>query len=477
MSVFLTPSVRRIHCLGIGGIGMSAIAEILSQRGYIVSGSEQTPNAMTSRLEKLGIKVLYHEGSSQLAAQADLVVYSAAITATHPELRWIKALGITTVSRGRLLGELMQGQYGIAVAGTHGKTSTVGLISQICIKHKLDPTIAIGGYLENIQSNVRVGKSTYFITEGDESDASLLFLKPKIAVLTNVDKDHLETYGGDFNQLIQTYQQFLSSIESDASTNAKEGAILCQEDPIIREMQGKLNRPFISYGFDKASMVRGIEIKQVGRYLHFTVLRKSLNQSPLKIQLFLSGKHNVLNALAAIAVATLLHIPDEHIQAALQTYRGIARRFQVIGEIPLLGGAVPVIDDYGHHPTEIAATIEAIKATWPHRRIVMVFQPHRYTRIRNLLTSFAHILGQSVEHLFLLPIYAASETPIEDINSKYLANVISQQGYIKPLLVDNDTLFTHLDNYLQKDDILLFQGAGDITHLAHAFVKSKNLMH
>jgi UDP-N-acetylmuramate--alanine ligase len=472
MGSYLTPHIKKIHCIGIGGSGMSGIAEILHAQGYIVSGSDCAANAATARLEKKGVSIQYHHHSDRIT-QVDLVVYSSAISSNNPELQLAKAAHIPILGRGQMLAALMLDKYGIAVGGTHGKTSTVGLIAQLCLYADLDPTLIMGGYLNSIQSHAYAGKNDYFIAEADESDASLLYLKPKIAVLTNIDSDHLATYGGDFDQLVATYKKFLKSVEATAKDSWPMGGIVtCHDDPILRRLHASLQQPGLTYGFHAEAMVRAVDLRQEGQSLYFKIIRESCQASDLEIRAPLSGQHNALNVLAAVSVATLLNIPDELIQAALKNYTGVARRFQLLGQAVLPQGVVHVIDDYGHHPQEIKATAQAIRDTWPNQRLVMIFQPHRYTRTRDLFESFAEVLSEVSGELILLPIYAASEGTIPGVDSHKLLEAIKKRKGIQPLYIEPEHLISHLTHYLRHDDIVLFQGAGDISQLAHRFMKA-----
>jgi UDP-N-acetylmuramate--alanine ligase len=451
--------IRRIHCVGVGGAGMSGIAEILHAQGYHVTGSDLGPTTVTARLIQLGISVSFGHNDHALVSQADLLVYSSAISSHNCEWQWAKNRKIPCLSRGQMLGILAKGHVGIAVAGTHGKTSTVGLMAQLLRQHHLDPTIVIGGYLKSIKSHAAFGRSEYFITEADESDGSLLFLQPEIAVVTRVDEDHLGYYEYDFNRLVHTYHEFIE--------HSTGWVVLCEDDPILRQMiaQG-LSRSVLTYGFETSAMIRGIQRRQSSRQLSLTVLREKCARLPLPITVpFLQNAYNVL---AAVAVATLLAIPDDIIQAGLEEYTGVARRLEWLGEVLLPQGKVAVIDDYGHHPREIEATVQAIRQAWPQRRLVLVFQPHRYTRTRDLLTAFADVLARVADCLLLLPIYAAHEVPIVGIDHTVLASAIRQQGG-EPILVEVTSLNHTLRQCLEKDDIVLFQGAGTIGQMARDF--------
>lgn len=466
MASYLNAKIRNIHCIGIGGAGMSGIAEILHKKGYLVSGSDLVQNNMTDYLEGFNIPIVFHHRASKELLSADLIVYSSAIYQNHPALIMARKQGITTISRGQMLSELMQGQYAIAVAGTHGKTSTVGLLAQMTLKF-LKPTIFIGGYLHIIKSHAYIGESDYCITEADESDASFLLLKPAIAVITNIDEDHMETYKNDFNKLLKAYHDFLKPV-----SNTNGWAVLCYDDPILQKYYiNSTNRSMVTYGMHAAAMIHAVDVIQLGQKLSFTIIRERLNRASLKIQIALSGNHSVLNILAAVAVGTILDIPDQVIEMSFKNYQGIARRFQVLGEIAYQNKTICIIDDYGHHPREISATLQAIHATWPTRRVMIVFQPHRYTRTRDLLEQFAKVLAQKAQNLVLLPVYAASEIMLQGINSQLLAEKIKHYTAYEPQVVEDQlALFSYLDQKLQAGDIILFQGAGNITQMAHAFL-------
>lgn len=466
----LLSGVRYIHLVGIGGAGMSGLAEILHYQGFQVSGSDLKFSAVTEALSCLGIPVTQGH-QEQWITPIDLVVQSTAIPESNAELIQARYQGIPVISRGRLLAELMRHQYGIAIAGTHGKTTTTGLLASICLQYN-DPTVLIGGYLNTIKGYARLGTGP-FIAEADESDASLLFLEPQIAVVTNIDTDHLETYGNNFSQLVQTFVQFLGSISLDKDSN---WAVLCQDDPALAKLIPQLKHKTISYGFSPEAQVRGVNFQPLGAQSQWTVLRTGLSETtsrPLPIHLNLPGQYNALNAMAAIAVASLLNIPDSVIQDTLRDFSGIRRRFQILGQLLLSKGRrVTIIDDYGHHPVEITETLQAIRVSWPNQRVVLIFQPHRYSRMQNqqLVEEFAEALSKA-DFLLILPIYAASETPRASISSNILLRVLQKHTTIEVRLVDNQVDLTQqLSCSLEQGDIVLFQGAGDITQMAHDFL-------
>ena len=436
---------KRIHFVGIGGAGMGGIAEVLLHEGYEISGSDLQKNAMVNHLAQLGATI-FHGQKAEHVKGAEVVVRSTAVADDNPEL---------IAARN---AELMRFRYGIAVAGTHGKTTTTSLIASVLAEAGLDPTFVIGGLLNRAGSNAYLGASQFLVAEADESDASFLYLKPIMAVVTNIDADHMETYHGDFSKLKQTFVEFLHHLPFYGL------AVMCLDDPVIKECLPNISRPIITYGFDPSADVYASDYRQEGLKSFFTVHRPNL--PPFDIELNLGGRHNALNALASIAIATELHIPDSFIVKALAEFSGVGRRLQIFGEISIQQKQILVIDDYGHHPREIATTVEAIKMAWPNRRLIMAYQPHRYTRTRDLFEDFTRVLSD-VDKLLLLEIYSAGETPIDGINSQALCQAIKQLGRIDPVFVENTAyLPTALEKILQTGDLLLLQGAGDIGHVA-----------
>ena len=451
--------IRHIHFVGIGGVGMGGIAEVLLNQGYSVSGSDIAVNAMTQRLQELGVRIAIGHDASHVQ-DADVVVVSSAIVSGNPEVDAARQLRLPVVPRAQMLAELMRFHHGIAIAGTHGKTTTTSLIASILAEGGLDPTFVIGGRLNQAGTHARLGASHYFVAEADESDASFLYLQPVMAVVTNIDTDHLQTYDNDFAKLRQTFIEFLHHLPFYGS------AVVCVDDPVIEGMLNEVSRPLITYGFSEAADTRAIDYVQRGMYAHFTAQR--LNKPPLKICLNLPGRHNVLNALAAITVATECGVPDEAIAQALTQFGGIGRRFQVYGNYSLgqaespSASRVTVIDDYGHHPREVEVTLQAIRQIWPERRLVTIFQPHRYSRTQALFEDFAKVLTNTDE-LLLLEIYAAGEPPIAGIDSRALCRSIRHHTQLEPLFVkDAKELPQILAGLLKDDDILLTQGAGNI---------------
>lgn len=453
--------VKRIHFVGIGGAGMGGIAEVLLNQGYSISGSDMAENANTERLRNLGACIAIGHATENVA-QADVVVVSSAIRADNVELQAAKAAGIPQVRRAEMLAELMRFRHGIAVAGTHGKTTTTSLIASIFAEAELDPTFVIGGLLNSAGSNARLGSSKYLIAEADESDASFLHLQPMVAVVTNIEADHMDTYGGDFNRLLDTYLEFLHNLPFYGL------AVMCIDDPVIRELRARIGRHITTYGFNNDADVRGSDYRQQGGQSYFTVLRDG--RQPLEVTLNLPGHHNALNALAAIAVATDEGIDDAAIQRALVQFGGIGRRFQNLGHFACAregkAGEVMLIDDYGHHPTEVAATIAAARAGWPEHRLVMAFQPHRYSRTRDLYDEFVSVLSE-VDVLLLLDVYSAGEAPVQGADSRSLAKSLRLRGKVEPIYVgDRGELMKVLADLLQPQDIVLAQGAGNIGAIA-----------
>jgi UDP-N-acetylmuramate--alanine ligase len=457
MSLLNNNEIKHIHFIGIGGAGMSGIAEILVSRGYQVSGSDVAENAATKQLQAMGAKILRGHAATNIN-NADVVVYSSAISPDNSELTAAQQARIPVLQRAQMLGELMQSQIGIAIAGTHGKTTTTGLVSTVLIEAELDPTFVIGGLLVSFGANARVGNGQYFVAEADESDKSFLYLSPKIVVVTNIDADHLNNYG-NFANLKQTFVHFIERLPPDGL------AILCSDDPVICELLPQIKRRVITYGFQPSDTVHALSYVQQGTRCQISVVRQ-FKTDILEVTLNLPGRHNVLNALAAIAVATHCGISDEVIARALTRYQGTGRRFQVYGEIPLSEGQVLLIDDYGHHPREIAATIEGIRKAWPERRLVVAFQPHRYSRTQSIFDDFVQALTLP-DVLLLLDIYSAGEAPIPGVTGKVLYDAIHQQSKTEVHFIENvSELPLMLRRVLKSGDILLTQGAGDIGKIA-----------
>lgn len=447
---------KRVHFIGIGGAGMSGIAEVLVTQGCQVSGSDVSENATTRHLQNLGAKILYgHNGAH--VSNVDVVVYSSAIPKDNPELLAAQQASIPILARAQMLAELMQSRFGIAIAGTHGKTTTTSLVTSIFIEADLDPTYVIGGMLVSAGAHAHLGASQYFVAEADESDASFLFLQPKLAVITNIDVDHLNNYG-DFAHLKQTFLKFIDRLPEEGL------AVLCSDDPIIQELLPKITRPTLTYGFNETDAVRAVSYQQHGTRCQIQVQRIGLPL--LEVTLNLPGRHNVLNALAAIAIASHCGVKDEHIANALAKFQGTGRRFQMYGEVAIPAGHVSLIDDYGHHPREIAATIEAVRKAWPEKRLVLAFQPHRYSRTQTIFSDFVQVLSQP-DVLLLLDIYSAGEAPIAGITGKILYDTICKDRQTEAVFIEKpNQLPQALSKILRDGDILLLQGAGDIGKLA-----------
>jgi UDP-N-acetylmuramate--alanine ligase len=450
--------VRRVHFIGIGGAGMGGIAEVLHILGFQVSGSDVAANAMTRRLENLGVRIDIGHDPRHVDG-CEVVVITTAIDEDNPELARARDRHIPVVPRAQMLAELMRFRHGIAVAGTHGKTTTTSLVASVLAEGGLDPTYVIGGRLIGSGVNARLGASRYLVAEADESDASFLYLQPMMAVVTNIDADHLETYGGDFQRLRQTFLDFIHRLPFYGQ------AVLCFEDPVIRELLPEIAKPVTTYGFSDEADVYATDLRQAGRRSHFRVHQRGASGVEDMI-LNLPGRHNVLNALAAVAVARELNVDDGAIGRALAGFQGIARRFQDYGTLASPAGPITLVDDYAHHPKEIAATVEAVHSTWPGRRLVVVFQPHRYTRTRDLFEDFSQVLCD-IDALVVLEIYPAGETPIAGADGRALCRAIRARGRVDPVFVDTlDDVAGMLPGVLEADDVLLVLGAGDVGRVA-----------
>lgn len=460
--------VRRIHFVGIGGAGMGGIAEVLINQGYSISGSDIAENANTQRLRQFGVEIFIGHAASHVTA-ADVVVVSSAIKADNPELVAAKQQLIPQVRRAEMLAELMRFRHGVAIAGTHGKTTTTSLIASVFAEAELDPTFVIGGLLNSAGTNARLGTSKYLIAEADESDASFLHLQPMVAVVTNIEADHMDTYGGDFSKMLDTYIDFLHNLPFYGL------AVMCVDDAVVRDLLPRVGRHIITYGFSADADVRGSDYRQHGGQCTFSVHRSG--REALEVTLNLPGKHNALNALAAIAVATDEGLDDNAIRQALVKFGGIGRRFEHLGKFAAQHqdqvGDVLLVDDYGHHPSEVAVTIAAARAGWPERRIVMAFQPHRYSRTRDLFDDFVSVLSE-VDELLLLDVYSAGEAPVSGADSRALARAIRQRGQLEPIYVGGrDELYKVLADVLKPGDMLLAQGAGNIGTVARELVATQ----
>jgi len=455
--------IHRIHFVGIGGSGMSGIAEVLVNLGYAVQGSDLKPNPVTQRLEKLGARIMIGHRADNVG-DADVVVTSSAVTPQNPEVVGALSRRIPVVPRAEMLGELMRFRYAIAVAGTHGKTTTTSLTSSILAEGGEDPTFVIGGLLKSAGTNARLGAGKYLVAEADESDASFLHLNPMIAIVTNIDNDHLGTHDGDFDRLKQSFVEFLHNLPFYGL------AVLCVDDAHIRSILTKVNRPVVGYGFSEGADLRAENLRREGLRTHFDVVRRA-DGLRFPVTVNLPGLHNVLNSLAAIAVALEIGIPHEAIQHALGHFQGIDRRLTHVADVKLpdAGGApVTIVDDYGHHPTEIAATLDAIRQGYAGRRVVLAFQPHRYTRTRDLLDDFANVLSAG-DSLLVTEVYAAGEAPIAAADGRAICRAIRTRGKVEPVFVEKvETLHEALRAVLKPGDVLVTMGAGTISAVSHA---------
>ncbi|MFT5719963.1 MAG: UDP-N-acetylmuramate--alanine ligase [Motiliproteus sp.] len=470
--------IKRIHFVGIGGVGMCGIAEVLLNQGYQVCGSDLRSSAVTERLQQLGAQI--HIGHRQSNVdRVNVVVVSSAVGEDNPEVISARSQRIPVVRRAEMLAELMRYRHGIAVAGTHGKTTTTSLLASVLAQAGLDPTFVIGGKLTRAGTNARLGESRYLVAEADESDASFLHLQPMVSIVTNIDADHMDTYGGDFNQVKKAFIEFLHNLPFYGL------AVLCTDDPVVQEILPEIGRPLLTYGINEGADYRALDIKQQGMISSFTALRPD-GQTALPIKLNMPGLHNIQNALATIAVASDEGVGDEAIQEGLAQFQGVGRRFQIQGYFPVPASsgpeavpeavlkaahetaleverdAVMMVDDYGHHPREVAATIAAIREGWPEKRLVMLYQPHRYSRTRDLYEDFVQVLSEA-DVLLLMDVYPAGEEPIAGADSRSLCRSIRQRGQLDPVFVERGAdVGKLLKNILQPGDLLLTQGAGDV---------------
>ncbi len=450
--------VKNIHFVGVGGSGMSGIAEVLVNSNYRVSGSDIAVTPVTRRLEAAGIKVSIGHDVAHIA-NADVVVVSSAIDRANPEVAGALLARIPVIPRAEMLGELMRFQQGIAVAGTHGKTTTTSLVSAILISAGLDPTFVVGGLINSAGANAKLGQGEYLVAEADESDASFLNLKPEMAVVTNIDEDHMVTYAGDLATLKRTFVAFLQNLPFYGL------AVLCIDDANVRSILKDVHKPVLTYGLTEDAEIYGYDLRQTHTRMQFKVRRRN-NPSDLQVDLALPGRHNVQNALAAIAIATHLDVADAAIIAGLAEFAGIGRRFQILGDVDFAGKRVTLVDDYAHHPVEIAVTLEAARGSWPTRRIVAVFQPHRYSRTSDLFEDFIQVLAEQ-HALVLSEVYPAGEAPIAGATGKALCQAIRVRGASQPVyLADIDDLADVLAPYVLADDVVLCMGAGSISKAA-----------
>ncbi len=455
--------IHTIHFVGIGGTGMGGIAEVLLNLGYEVQGSDLRPSAVTQRLESLGARVAIGHRAENVEG-ADVVVVSSAVSRDNPEVTAALARRVPVVPRAEMLAELMRFRYSIAVAGTHGKTTTTSLVASILAEGGLDPTFVIGGRLKSAGTNARLGAGQYLVAEADESDASFLHLQPMVAIVTNIDNDHLATHEGDFGRLKQSFVDFLHNLPFYGL------AVLCGDDEHVREILPRVGRPCVTYGLGAGNDLRADNLRRAGLATTFDLLRAG--HEPLTVSVNLPGTHNVLNALAAIAVAFELGVEDEAIRRALSRFQGVDRRLQRIADIALPGTAagqprVTIVDDYGHHPTEIAATLEAVRQGYAGRRLVLAFQPHRYTRTRDLIDDFARVLS-STDVLLVSEVYAAGEAPIAGADGRAICRAVRSRGHVEPVFVERiEELGASLRDLLRPGDVLLTMGAGSIGSVVH----------
>ena len=452
--------VKRIHFVGIGGSGMSGIAEVFANLGYAVSGSDLAEGPAVRRLRQMGIKIVIGHAAANVAT-ADAVVVSSAVKADNPEVLRAREAHIPVVPRAMMLAELMRFKRGIAIAGTHGKTTTTSLVAAVLGEGGLDPTCVIGGRLNSIGTNARLGQGEFLVAEADESDASFLYLQPVISVVTNIDADHMETYGQDFEKLKSTFVEFIGHLPFYGL------AVICKDDPNIRAIMPSITRPMLTYGKTSEADLLAEEVRWDAGRMRFRAVAKNAAFPPLEVLLNLSGEHNVLNALAAIAVGREVGAPDAAIAKALAEFAGVGRRFQRYGDVALAGGGhYTVIDDYGHHPAEMAATIAAARGAFPGRRLVLAFQPHRYTRTRDLFEDFVKVLS-TVDELVLAEVYPAGEAPIVAADGRSLARAVRVAGKVEPVFVEHTSEMREAVLARVRDgDVVVTMGAGSIANLA-----------
>ncbi len=456
---FARKRIKKVHFVGIGGAGMGGIAEVVANLGYKVSGSDVAENAMTERLLSLGVEVMFGHAANNVT-DADVVVISSAVSADNVEVVAAHNNTVPVIPRAEMLAELMRFRHGIAIAGTHGKTTTTSLVTSILDKTGLDPTYVIGGKLTSSASNSYLGKGEYLVAEADESDASFLLLQPMISVVTNIDADHLSTYDGDFEKLKDAFVEFLQHLPFYGL------AVLCADDEHVRSILPRVSRTVVTYGIHHDADIRAENVYFEGAKSYFT-LRCCKDGRSLEICLNMPGEHNVLNALAAIAIAVELDVPDIVIQNALNEFQGVGRRFTQYGDITFANnGSMTVVDDYGHHPTEMAATLKAMRSAWPDKRLVVIFQPHRYTRTRDLFEDLAQVLSEP-DVLLLMDVYAASEEPIAGADGRSLAAAVRMRGKVNPIFVsDTEDVVDTLKAVVQDGDMLLTLGAGSVGQIA-----------
>lgn len=460
------PEMRRInklHFVGIGGAGMCGVAEVLLNQGYNISGSDLKESPNTVRLASMGAEIFVGH-SAQNGSDADVVVYSSAIDERNPEIKAAIKASKPLIARAEMLAELMRYRHSIAIAGTHGKTTTTSIVASVLAEAGFDPTFVIGGLLNSAGTNARLGESRYLVAEADESDASFMHLQPMVAVVTNIEADHMSTYGGDFENLKKYFIDFLHNLPFYGL------AVLCIDDPVVRELLPSISRPKITYGFSEDADFRITELSQRKGTTEFEVVRREANDN-LKITLNMPGHHNALNATAAVAIATDEGIKAKDIQNGVKNFSGVGRRFDVQGEFEIEGGSVMLIDDYGHHPTEVAATLRALREGWPENRVVMVYQPHRYSRTKDLYEDFVEVLAEP-DVLLLLEVYSAGEKKIASADSRSLCRSIRLRGKVDPVYVKEESeVHGILCGLIRPGDIILTQGAGSVGSLAKQLAK------
>ena len=460
-SIYELPEMRRIktiHFVGIGGAGMCGIAEVLFNQGYKITGSDISVSANTKRLSKLGVEIFLGHKRENIR-QADAVIFSSAVDKENPELIAAVEEEKPILARAEMLAELMRYRHSIAIAGTHGKTTTTSIVASILAEGGRDPTFVIGGVLNSVGASAQLGESKYLVAEADESDASFLHLQPMVAVVTNIEADHMDTYQGDFENLKKHFIEFLHNLPFYGL------AVLCVDDAVVKEILPEISRPKITYGFSKKADFRILNYKQKANNISFDVSRPNKDEL-LPVSLNMPGRHNALNATASIVIATDEGIEDAHICSGIQNFSGVGRRFEIQGKFPHSNGEVMLIDDYGHHPTEVSATIRALRQGWPKNRLIMIYQPHRYTRTKDLYEDFVDVLSE-VDVLLLLEVYSAGEVKIPGADSRSLCRSIRLRGKLDPLYVQDASDVTELlRDLLEPGDILLTQGAGSVGALS-----------
>ncbi|MFT5420896.1 MAG: UDP-N-acetylmuramate--alanine ligase [Candidatus Endobugula sp.] len=461
--------IKRIHFIGIGGAGMSGIAEVLLNQGYQISGSDLRESSVVSRLQSMGVEIFIGHKMTNVIG-ADVIVNSSAVDEDNPEIVSAREHRIPVVRRAEMLAELMRYRHGIAVAGTHGKTTTTSLITAVLAAGGLDPTFVIGGLVNSAGSNAKLGTSQYLVAEADESDASFLHLQPMVAVITNIDADHMDTYEGDFSRLKKTFMEFVSNLPFYGLL------VVCGDDPVIQELLPDISRQVITYGFGEDNDYRAVDVRQDKTQTYFSVISHAISsEEPVSIRLNMPGRHNVLNALAAIAIAVDEKVEVLAIKQGLESFEGVGRRFQIYGEYPVADGSAMLIDDYGHHPREVDATILAVRDGWPDRRLVMIYQPHRYSRTRDLYEDFVDVLSK-VDVLILLDVYSAGEEPIQGADGRHLSRSIRNRGKVDPIFIEGvDGVPAIVSEMVKPNDIVMTQGAGNVGGLAIELAKRKLL--